>query len=74
MHPEMTSVLAARVALERLATVDNEPHARSRRRFGSFARLARQSVTLLAGLASPRRTRSAENSISGLTELFTRAQ
>lgn len=72
MDPEMTTVRAAGVALERLATVESEEHARSRRRFGSLARLDRRSVTLVAGLTSARRTRLTGNSISTLTELFTR--
>jgi hypothetical protein len=74
MDPQMSSVLAGRVALERLATVEHEQHARSRRRFGSLARLARRSVTLVAGLTSARSRGSARSSISTLTELFTRGQ
>jgi hypothetical protein len=74
MDPQMSSVLAGRVALERLATVEHEPHARWRRRFGFLARLARRSVTLVAGLTPARRRGSAGNSISTLTELFTRGQ
>jgi hypothetical protein len=72
MDPEMISVLAGRVALERLATVEHEQHARSGRRFGSLARLARRSVTLVAGLTSAPRRRSAGSSIPSLTELLTR--
>jgi hypothetical protein len=74
MDPEMISVLAGRVALERLATVEHDQHARSRRRFGPLARLARRSVTLVAGLTSARRKGSAGSSFSTLTELFTRGQ
>jgi hypothetical protein len=74
MDPQMSSVLAGRVALERLATAEHQPHAPSRRRFGSLARLARRSVTLVAGLTQARRRGSAGCPISTLPELFTRGQ
>jgi hypothetical protein len=55
MDPQMSSVLAARVALERLAVVDHEQHAPSGRQIGSLARLARRGPALVAGLMWPRR-------------------
>ena len=56
MDPQMSSVLAARVALDRLASVDHDQHAPSRRRIGSLARQAFGSVALVAGLIWPRRS------------------
>jgi hypothetical protein len=56
MDPQMSSVLAARVAFERLATVDHEQLATSRRPFGSLARLARANVALVTRLVWLRRS------------------
>ncbi len=56
MDPQMSSVLAARVAFERLAAVDHEQPATSRRPFGSLARLARANVALVTRLVWPRRS------------------
>lgn len=56
MDPQMSSVLAGRVAFERLAMVDHEEDVPSPRRIRSLARLARRSVALVAGLTWPRRS------------------
>ena len=56
MDPQMSYVLAARVALERLAVIDREQHASSGRHIGSLGRLARRSPELVAGLIWPRRS------------------
>jgi hypothetical protein len=65
MDPQMSSVLAGRVALERLAPVDHEQDEPSRRQIGSIIRLAQRSVALVAGLTSARRSpASAAGSVS----------
>jgi hypothetical protein len=56
MDPQMSSVLAGRVALERLAMVDHEEDVPSPRRMDSLDRLARRSVALVAGLTWRRRS------------------
>jgi hypothetical protein len=56
MDPQMSYVLAARVALERLAVVDREHHAPSGRPIGAIVRLARRGLGLVEGQVWPRRS------------------
>jgi hypothetical protein len=62
MDPQMFSVLAARVALERLDTANHDQHTGARRRAASLARLVR----LVAAPVTRRIRRAPASAVGGV--------
>jgi hypothetical protein len=58
MDPQMISVLAARVAIERLDSNDRQGRPRAHRRPGSFARVTRLCAAQVTRLIASHRSRA----------------